>query len=87
MAKNLALWLLSGELVPLDLLPETYKNFMLALPFANAVYIPVGYITGRISVDLIYHGFYTTTVGLLVMGVISALMWKWGMSKYVGTGA
>lgn len=86
-AKNLALWLLSGELIPIDLLPEPWRTWIFELPFCNAVYIPVGYITGRLPLSAVLHGFWTTTLGLLVLGPISALMWKQGLKKYSGTGA
>lgn len=86
-AKNLALWVFTGELFPLDILPEPYRSFILDLPFANAVYIPVGYLTGRFNMDLLLHGFWTNTMGLIFIGGASALMWKWGLSKYSGTGA
>jgi ABC-2 type transport system permease protein len=85
--KNLALWLISGELIPIDLLPEPYRSWVLDLPFCNGVYIPVGYITGRIGIEMVWHGFLTTTLGIGVFGVIATLMWRWGLSKYVGTGA
>lgn len=85
--KNLALWLVSGELVPVDLLPEPYKTWVLNLPFCNGIYIPVGYITGRVGTDMVWHGFMTTTLGLAVFGSIAALMWRWGLRKYAGTGA
>ncbi len=86
-AKNLGLWLLSGELFPLDLLPEPWKSLILNLPFCNAVYIPVSYLTGRAGPELLMHGFYTNTIGLVVIGGLSYGMWKWGVSKYAGTGA
>lgn len=86
-AKNLALWLLSGELIPIDLLPETYKNILLALPFCNAVYVPVGYITGRIDVSVVYQGFASVTIGILVLGVMARISWVRGLKKYAGTGA
>jgi len=57
------------------------------LPFCNAVYIPVGYLTGRISEEMFYHGFITTTYGLVFFGALSVFFWRWGLSKYVGTGA
>jgi ABC-2 type transport system permease protein len=87
MAKNLALWLFSGELVPLDLLPEPWKSIVLNLPFCNAVYIPVGYINGRVSHELLMHGFYTNSIGILFFGFLSWFFWRWGISKYAGTGA
>lgn len=86
-AKNLALWLFTGELFPLDILPEPFRGLLLNLPFANAVYIPVGYVTGRFDEALLWHGFMTTSVGLVVFGGLAAGMWKWGISKYSGTGA
>jgi ABC-2 type transport system permease protein len=86
-AKNLAFWILSGEIVPIDLLPDPYRSWILNLPFCNAVYIPVGYLTGRISVDLVYHGFVTTTWGLMAAGLIAVWFWRSGVHKYVGTGA
>lgn len=85
--KNLALWLISGELIPIDLLPDPYKTWILDLPFCNGIYIPVAYITGRVDTSMVIHGFMTTTVGLAIFGVIAFFMWTWGMRKYVGTGA
>jgi ABC-2 type transport system permease protein len=86
-AKNLALWLLSGELVPLDLFPDWLKNILLWLPFSNAVYVPVGYLTGRFDSDVYWHGWITASGGLLVLGLCAQLAWKKGIAKYAGTGA
>ena len=85
--KNLALWLLTGELFPLDLMPEYIKNIFLALPFSCGVYIPVGYITGRIDSTTFLQGFQTTTIGLIVVSIIGFFLWKKGMKQYAGTGA
>ncbi len=86
-AKNLAFWVLSGELLPLDLLPEPFRSVLLTLPFCNAVYIPVGYITGRVSFDLWLQSLMSLFIGMAVMGLIAMFAWKKGMQKYVGTGA
>ena len=86
-AKNLALWLFSGELFPIDLLPSAWKQFMLALPFANSVYIPVAYLTGRGDGQLLLQGFLTTTYGLIFFGALAAYLWRSGLKTYTGTGA
>lgn len=86
-AKNLGLWLLSGELFPLDLLPEFWKKIVLTLPFSNAVYIPVGYATGRVELPLVLQGFLTTTIGILLFGVLARVLWTTGLKTYSGTGA
>jgi ABC-2 type transport system permease protein len=86
-AKNLFMWILMGELFPLDLLPEPWKTIIISLPFANGVFVPVAYITGRIEVETVYNGFISVTVGLIVLNLIGAYMWKKGIDSYVGTGA
>ena len=86
-AKNLSLWLLSGELIPLDLLPDFWRGILLNLPFANAVYIPVGYITGRGDIALLQQGFLTTTIGIIFFGLLARLSWQSGIRVYTGTGA
>lgn len=86
-AKNLSIFILSGELFPLDLLPEFWKKIFLALPFCNGVYIPVGYITGRLELDAIIRGFYTTTLALMISLALAFFVWKQGLRRYSGTGA
>lgn len=86
-AKNLLFWLLSGELIPLDLAPEPYRSWLLALPFCNAVYIPVGYLTGRVSDELWLQGLYSIAGGIAVFSLIAFLSWRKGIREYVGTGA
>lgn len=86
-AKNLCLWLLSGELFPLDLLPEPWKGLLIFLPLSNSVYIPVAYLTGRIDFSYIVMGFISTSLGIIFMGFISYHSWNTGLKKYTGTGA
>lgn len=86
-AKNLFLWILMGELFPLDLLPEPYKSIFINLPFASGVFIPVGYITGRVDISVMYTGFISVTAGLIVLNLLAAYLWKKGIESYVGTGA
>ena len=86
-AKNLFMWILMGELFPLDLLPEPYKSMIINLPFASGVFIPVGYVTGRIGIETVYNGFISVTIGLVVLNLLGAYLWKRGLDSYVGTGA
>lgn len=86
-AKNLLMWILMGELFPLDLLPEPYKTIFISAPFASGTFIPVGYIIGRVDIQTVYNGFISVTVGLVVLNVIAAYLWKRGIDSYVGTGA
>ena len=85
--KNLSLFLLTGELIPFDLMPETLKNILITLPFSSGVYIPVAYITGRIDHTVVMGGFVSVTIGLLILSVFSYFFWKKGLAQYTGTGA
>lgn len=86
-AKNLGLWLLSGELLPLDIMPEPFRSAFISLPFANAVFIPVGYLTGRFELDVLWKGFFSCTVGILILMPACWIFWKRSLQTYVGTGA
>ncbi len=85
--KNLAIWILGGELIPLDLYPEPFKSFLIGSPFAAGIYLPVGYITGRFGPELMRQGFIGALSGLAVAGCVAALLWRQGVRAYTGTGA
>lgn len=85
--KNMILWLMTGELFPLDLMPEHWRNIFLTLPFSSGVYLPVGFITGRIGAEGLVQGFYTVTLGLVVTSLTGWILWRKGMKVYAGTGA
>jgi ABC-2 type transport system permease protein len=86
-AKNLLFWILMGELFPLDLLPDPWKNIFISLPFSSGVFTPVAYLTGRVGIEVVYTGFISVTVGLVVFNALAAYLWKRGVASYVGTGA
>ena len=87
LVKNLSLFLLAGELVPIDLMPQTLAKLLTILPFSSGVYIPIAYITERVDISLVGQGFLSVTVGLIIMSGISFYMWKKGLMEYTGTGA
>lgn len=86
-AKNLALWILTGELFPLDLIPLSLQKILIALPFSSGVYLPVGYITGRVELPQVISGFTSVAIGIVVVNCFGALLWKQGIKNYAGTGA
>ncbi len=87
LVKNLTLWLLSGELVPIDLMPEVLKKILLMLPFSSGVYIPLAYLTGRSDSHLLLQGYTNIAISLLIMCPLAYLFWRRGLQEYTGTGA
>lgn len=86
-AKNVALWVLAGEVFPLDLVPEPYGKWMMWSPFASGVYVPVGFLTGRFGYEEFFEALLSLVVSLSVVGVAAVAMWRAGITRYVGTGA
>jgi ABC-2 type transport system permease protein len=87
MVKNLAIWVLAGEMIPLDLYPEPFRSLLIHAPFSSGVYIPVGYVTGRVSAELFAQSFLSVAGGILVMGFVAVNLWRRGVHSYTGTGA
>lgn len=85
--KNLAIWVLSGELIPLDLYPEPFRAWLMQSPFAAAVYLPVGYVTGRVGHDAYLGGLVSVALALGVLGMVAMGLWRGGVRQYTGTGA
>lgn len=86
-AKNFTLWIVSGELFPLDLVPDPYREWLMWLPFSNGVFVPVGYITGRLELADVGRGFLTIGLGILFFGLLARFVWLKGRQQYSGTGA
>ena len=85
--KNLALWVLAGETVPLDLYPEPLRSWLLSSPFAAGVYVPVSFITGRVGPEALTRAFWSVAVCGVIVGAVSSVTWRWGVRSYAGTGA
>lgn len=85
--KNMALWVLTGESFPLDLIPAPYKAYVLRLPFASGVYYPVAYLTGRVGTEELQQAFLSVACGIVVVSMIAYVMWRRGLREYSGIGA
>jgi ABC-2 type transport system permease protein len=85
--KNFLLWILSGEIFPLDILPQAIKSTVIALPFASSVYVPVGYLTGRLEYLAVANAFQSVSWGLLIVSLLASVLWLRGVRQYSGTGA
>ncbi len=87
LVKNLSLFLLAGEIVPIDLMPPLLAKILLILPFSAGVYVPVAYITGRVEASMISDSFLSVSISILVFCFIGHYLWNKGLRAYTGTGA
>ncbi len=86
-SKNMIIWILTGELMPLDLLPSPIREWIIALPFSCGFYIPAAYLSGRIEIDVFLRGFISLAIGGVAFGLLAQFVWKRGVRRYSGTGA
>lgn len=85
--KNMLLWFLTGETMPLDLLPAPIARVVIALPFSAGVYLPAAYLSGRIGTAEFLPGFVSLAVGGLLFALLARWLWMAGLKNYSGTGA
>ncbi|NBU20250.1 hypothetical protein EBS43_02365 [bacterium] len=86
MIKNMAVSLLSGELIPLNLFPESMRWLWQSTPFYLYVFGPTQYALGYWS-----HGEFLYQLGLSCLWVIGGwllirLTWGVGMKRYLSLG-
>jgi ABC-2 type transport system permease protein len=85
--KNMIIWMLTGELMPLDLLPSPLKEWVIALPFSCGIYLPAAYLSGRIATGVFMQGFISLAIGGVFFGLLARFVWQQGLRRYSGTGA
>ncbi len=86
MVKNMIVSLLSGELIPLNLFPESLQWIWKSTPFYLYVFGPTQYALGRWS-----HAEFLTQIGIGFFWVIAGWMlirmsWGLGMKRYLSLG-
>lgn len=71
----------SGALIPLQMMPDWLRAIANALPFAQAVYVPVSFLSGVTPVSAAPQAWLTQLAWLLGLGVISRLVFNRSLRK------
>jgi ABC-2 type transport system permease protein len=79
--------LLSGEFVPLALLPGVVQAVALTLPFQLGIYFPVQVILNQGAPEQVLAGFGAQLAWSLVLIVIFLVQWRFAIRKYSAVGA
>ena len=78
--------LLSGRLVPLDLMPEWVADIAAWLPFKWTFQFPIEVFIGRLEPGEILFGLGMQVVWTLVLGVALYFTWKRAIRRYAAVG-
>lgn len=71
----------SGALVPLVMMPDWLQTIANALPFAQALYMPVGLLSGILPLSDAPGIWLNQLVGLAVLGVLSRLFFRFSVRR------
>lgn len=86
MVKNMVTSLLSGELIPLFLVPEKYAWIWKSTPFYLYVYGPAQYTLGNWTHAQFLQSVLIAGLWILGGGVLIRVSWGLGMKKYLSVG-
>jgi ABC-2 type transport system permease protein len=78
--------LLSGQIFPLDLLPEPLFRLSQLLPFYYQMYFPVAVLSGRLDQAQAIEGLFIQAVWVLLFIGIAALLWRRGLRRHTAVG-
>ena len=78
--------ILSGRLVPIDLLPAGVRGLALSLPWYYAYGFPIELALGRADAAAIGRGFALQLAWGLVGTGLLALLWRCGVRRYAAVG-
>jgi ABC-2 type transport system permease protein len=78
--------MLSGELIPINVMPILVEKILLFLPFSYSVYFPVQTVMGTLTIQEIMSKLVIQIVWIIAIGLISMFVWKAGVKKYESVG-
>jgi ABC-2 type transport system permease protein len=77
---------LSGSLLPLELLPGILRHVAFIAPHRWGSYFPVRALLGKVPVAGIYEGVLIQFCWVIALAIIVTILWRVGTRKYEGWG-
>ena len=81
---NLLVWVLSGNFLPLDILP--FGEMLSYNPFALALYVPVRALTGTTSPQFILYHILAGILWIIVLRLLQKVVFIKGLKRYEAYG-
>lgn len=79
--------LLSGQVFPLDLMPEPFKSVSEWLPFYYQAYFPVAIVTKRVpDLAAAQHGILIQACWVLLLFTVGRILWHRGLRRHTAVG-
>ncbi|NIO75614.1 MAG: hypothetical protein GTN69_06980 [Armatimonadetes bacterium] len=78
--------LLSGQLIPVSVLPAFIQSLSSVLPFQFTLFVPISIYLGKVSGNGPLHLLAIQTAWLIGLLLLSALIWRQGVKRYEAQG-
>jgi len=72
---------LSGALVPLVMMPVWLRTIVLSIPFAQALAVPIGLLTGITPLSEAPHAWFVQILWIIGMWLLSSLFFRVAVRK------
>lgn len=79
-------YIASGQLFPLDILPQSMRAFMEWTPFFYELFFPVSIYLGRVQGPELWKGLGIQTIWVLGTYLLARLVWRQGIKRYAAVG-
>lgn len=86
MVKNMVVALLSGELLPLNLFPESLQWIWKSTPFYLYVFGPTQFALGRWTTDEYFHACGIAMLWIIGLTFLIKGSWRFGIKRYLSLG-
>lgn len=79
-------YFISGQMIPLDLLPEFWANLLKALPFQYLAYFPAVVFLGKVQGSQLLHALLLEILWVLLLVLITRWLFHRGLRRYSAFG-
>lgn len=76
----------AGSYFPIDVLPVALQKFLSFLPFPYLIYHPLSIYLGRETGSALLNTLVMQTVWMVILGIMSAVLWRKGLRRYAAEG-
>lgn len=84
--KNMSLWFLTGQVIPLDMFPESVARVLKFLPFGYLVFVPTKVFTGAFSTEEILFALSVVFCWTLGLYLLYKIFWTYSLRQYSAFG-
>ena len=85
-ASRMVISILSGGILPLTFLGNTFEYILTYLPFKYIIYFPIQIFTQIIEYRLILKGYVVQIIWIVILIYVSKIIWRKGITSYISTG-